>query len=172
MTSKAKAYIGIVKDVIKDTSGRPYTNFDEEVELIAFCLMPNHFHLLCYLKEPEGIAKLMQSTLTAYTMYFNRKYHRSGTLYEGPFLASRITNDGYLWHISRYIHLNPLDLGETFDQYPYSSITYFSGDRKADWLHVEKLVTNKQEQTEYLEFVADYETMHEDMKLLKNILAD
>lgn len=158
------------KDETKDSSGRPYANFNDEVELISFCLMPNHFHLLCYLKEPAGIFKLMQSVLTAYSMYFNRKYHRSGGLYEGPFLASRITNDGYLWHVSRYIHLNPLDTSVSFNQYPYSSITYFTGERSADWLHVEKLITNKQEQVQYLEFVADYETMHEDMKLLKNIL--
>jgi hypothetical protein len=133
--------------------------------------MPNHFHLLCYLKEPEGIASLMQSTLTAYSMYFNKKYRRTGGLYEGPFLASRITNDGYLWHISRYIHLNPMDIGEEYRDYPYSSLSYFSGQRKADWLHIEKLITTKSEQEQYTEFVADYETMHEDLKLLKNILA-
>jgi putative transposase len=158
-------------EALKDSSGRPYTKLDSEVELIAFCLMPNHFHLLCYLKEPEGVAKLMQSILTAYTMYFNKKYHRSGGLYEGPFLASRITNDGYLWHVSRYIHLNPLDIGDSFEQYPYSSISYFAGKRKADWLHIDRLLTTRQERDQYLEFVADYETMHEDMKLLKNILA-
>ncbi len=158
-------------EVSKDSSGRPHTKFNEDVELIAFCMMPNHFHLLCYLKEPNGISKLMQSVLTAYSMYFNKKYRRTGGLFEGPFLASRITNDGYLWHVSRYIHLNPLDIGSDFKQYPYSSISYFSGDKHADWLHVDKLVKTKDESRQYLEFVADYETMHEDMKLLKNILA-
>lgn len=155
----------------KDSSGRPYKKFDDEVELVAFCLMSNHFHLLCFLKEPTGIIKLIQGVLTAYAMYFNKKYRRSGGLFEGPFLASRITNDGYLWHVSRYIHLNPLDIGSDFTNYPYSSISYFSGDRHADWLNTGRLVTKKSERGEYMEFVADYQTMHEDMKLLKNILA-
>jgi hypothetical protein len=104
-------------------------------------------------------------------MYFNKKYQRSGGLYEGPFLASRITNDGYLWHVSRYIHLSPLNIGEDFRPYNYSSILYFAGHKQADWLHPERLVETKNDQKQYLEFVADYETMHEDMKYLKNLLA-
>jgi len=154
-----------------DSHKRPFAKFDNDIELIAFCLMPNHFHLLCYLKEPEGLVRLMRSIMTAYTMYFNKKYQRTGGLYEGVFLASRITNDGYLWHVSRYIHLNPMDLGQDFRGYPYSSIDYFTGTKHANWLHPEKLVQTKQEKEQYLEFVADYETMHQDMKLLKNILA-
>ncbi|CAN5387052.1 hypothetical protein BH10PAT4_BH10PAT4_2850 [soil metagenome] len=156
---------------ILDKSGRPYIKLHQQVELTAFCLMPNHFHLLCFLKEPEGIVKLMQSVLTAYSMYFNKKYKRTGGLYEGPFLASRISNDGYLWHVSRYIHLNPLDVDGSFRNYAYSSIDYFAGDKHANWINVDRLVKSPKERQEYLEFVADYETMHEDMKLLKNILA-
>jgi hypothetical protein len=104
-------------------------------------------------------------------MYFNKKYKRTGGLYEGIFLASRITNDAYLWHVTRYIHLNPMDLAQDFRTYPYSSIDYFVGNKHAEWLHPEKLVETDKEKTQYLEFVADYETMHADMKLLKNILA-
>jgi REP element-mobilizing transposase RayT len=154
-----------------DSHNRSFVKYDEEVELVAFCLMPNHFHLLCYLKEPDGLVHLMRSVLTSYTMYFNKKYHRTGGLYEGVFLASRITNDGYLWHVSRYIHLNPLDIKQDFRTFPYSSIDYFVGNKRADWLHTEKLVETQTERDQYLEFVADNETMHEDMKLLKNILA-
>jgi putative transposase len=154
-----------------DSHKRPFTKFDTEVELIAFCLMSNHFHLLCYLKEPEGLIHLMRSVMTAYTMYFNKKYRRTGGLYEGIFLASRITNDAYLWHVSRYIHLNPMDTGQDFRQYPYSSIDYFVGNRHASWLHPEKLVQTASEKDQYLEFVSDYQTMHQDMSLLKNILA-
>lgn len=154
-----------------DSHKRLFTKFDNEIELIAFCLMPNHFHLLCYLKEPEGLIHLMRSIMTSYTMYFNKKYHRSGGLYEGVFLASRITNDGYLWHVSRYIHLNPLDIGLKFESYAYSSIDYFTSNKHASWIHTEKLVQTDEERKQYLEFVSDYETMHQDMKLLKNILA-
>jgi hypothetical protein len=133
--------------------------------------MPNHFHLLCYLKDPAGINNLMRSAMTAYTMYFNKKYNHSGTLYEGVFLASRITNDAYLWHITRYIHLNPMDLGLDYTDYPYSSLPYFTGSYHANWVSTHRLVVSEAEQLEYSEFVADYKTMHHDMKLLKNLLA-
>ncbi len=155
-----------------DSAGRKIVSYRDEVDLVAFCLMPNHFHLLCYLKQPDGIITLMRSVMTAYTMYFNKKYGRTGGLYEGVFLASRITNDAYLWHVTRYIHLNPMDLGRDYRSYPYSSLGYFAGTSHASWLAANRLVESSKDQTEYLEFVADYETMHQDMKLLKNLLAD
>lgn len=154
-----------------DSHRRPAAKFDDEIELVAFCLMPNHFHMLFYLKDPQGLVHLMRSTMTSYTMYFNKKYLRTGGLYESVFLASRITNDAYLWHISRYIHLNPMDIGQNFRSYPYSSIDYFVGNKRTSWVHPEKLVHTTTEKQQYLEFVEDYQSMHEDMKLLKNILA-
>jgi putative transposase len=71
-----------------DKFGRTVKNYSEEVELIAFCLMPNHFHLMFYLKEKAGIERIMRSVMTAYTMYFNKKYKRVGPLCQGAFLAS------------------------------------------------------------------------------------
>lgn len=155
-----------------DAFKRPFAKLDDEIELICYCLMPNHFHLLVYLKDPDGLVHLMRRVLTSYTMYFNKKYKRTGGLYEGVFLASRITNDGYLWHVSRYIHLNPMDTKINFKDYPYSSIEYFTGSKHAAWLHPEKLIESSDDKKQYLDFVEDYQTMHEDMKLLKNILAN
>ena len=154
-----------------DSNSRPFNMYKDEVELVAFCLMPNHFHLLCYLKEPLGIVHLMRSIMTAYTMYFNKKYKRTGKLYEGVFLASGIDTDIYLWQVSRYIHLNPLDAGHNPKTYDYSSMDYFAGIKHASWLHPERLVETDKDRQEYMEFVVDYATMHKDLKLLKNILA-
>jgi len=154
-----------------DSSGRLFAKYNDEVELIAFCLMPNHFHFLCYLKDPEGIIHLMRSVMTAYTMYFNKKYKRTGKLYEGVFLASRIDSDIYLWQVSRYIHLNPIDAGYDYQNYAYSSMEYFSGNKHADWLHNKRLVETDSDKHQYLEFVSDYQSMHQDLKFLKNVLA-
>jgi len=158
-------------DAVLDSYGRVFAKFNHEVELVAFCLMPNHFHLLCYLKDPQGIVHLMRSVMTAYTMYFNKKYARTGGLYESAFLAARIDTDMYLWHVSRYIHLNPLDINQDFQQYPYSSLSYFTGAKHASWIHEERLVSTPSQRNDYTEFVADYQTMHDDLKYLKNILA-
>lgn len=158
-------------DAVTDSYGRRFTKFDDQVELVAFCLMPNNFHLLCYLKEPAGIVHLMRSVMTAYTMYFNKKYQRTGGLYEGPFLASSLDNEAYLWHVSRYIHLKPRDVNQDFRHYPYSSIAYFTSRKQASWLHASNLVKTDTDRQEYLEFVADYETMKQEMKYLKHVLA-
>ncbi|MBI3684979.1 transposase [Candidatus Azambacteria bacterium] len=74
--------------------------------------MPNHFHLLLMQRETGGISKFMQKLGTGYTNYFNTKYKRNGVLLQGKFKAIAVRNDTYLTHLSRYIHLNPLDLTE------------------------------------------------------------
>ena len=154
-----------------DKYGRATNSYNDEVELVAYCLMKNHYHLLFYLKEPDGLVHLMRSVMTAYTMYYNKKYQRSGGLYQGNFLAATITTDIYLWHVSRYIHLNPVGVGKNFRSYPYSSIGYFAGEKHAKWLKSERLVKTAQEREEYMKFVSDYETMHKELDHLKHVLA-
>lgn len=80
------------------------------VDVVCFCLMPNHFHLLLKQRVDGGISKFIQKLGTGYTNYFNTKYERSGVLFQGKFKAVAVTNDVYLTHLSRYIHLNPLEL--------------------------------------------------------------
>ncbi|MEK9181825.1 MAG: transposase [Patescibacteria group bacterium] len=87
--------------------------FDREetiVDIGAFCLMPNHFHILICEKMKNGISTYMRKLLTGYSMYFNKKYKRTGKLYEGVFKSSHINKDTYLKYIYSYIHLNPAKL--------------------------------------------------------------
>lgn len=84
------------------------------IDLLCFCLMPNHFHLLVRQREDDGgVAHFMQKLGTAYTMYFNTKYERTGALFQGTYKATHVSTDEYLLPLSRYIHLNPLDLFES-----------------------------------------------------------
>ena len=71
-------------------------------------------------------------------MYFNKKYKRVGKLFQDRYKAVLVDEEGYFTHISRYIHLNPLDVGKDYKTYPYSSLKYWIGDEKADWLKPEK----------------------------------
>ncbi|MCR4279238.1 MAG: transposase, partial [Candidatus Zambryskibacteria bacterium] len=80
------------------------------VEIGAYCLMPNHFHLLLRECGEGGISLFMQKLSTAYTMYFNKKYERTGALFQGRFKAEHLYNDNYLKYIFSYIHLNPISL--------------------------------------------------------------
>lgn len=156
----------------KDKYDRLYDNFSKEVDLMAFCLMKNHFHLFFYQKKPKSISALLQRTMTSYVGYFNKKYQRLGPLFQDRFKASLIDNEAYLWHISRYIHLNPLDLGNEFEDYPYSSYQYFVSARAEDWLHPERVLAMHQEHhANYDEFCHDYTDYKETLDEIKLELA-
>lgn len=83
---------------------------DPIVAIGAWCLMPNHFHLALKEIRENGISLFMQRLLTAYSMYFNKKSHRKGTLYEGPYKFEHASEDRYLKYLLTYIHLNPMKL--------------------------------------------------------------
>jgi len=79
------------------------------VEILAFCMMNNHFHLLVRQKEENGITDFMRKLGTGYTNYFNKKYERSGALFQGKFKSVHIENESHFMYLPIYIHLNPLD---------------------------------------------------------------
>jgi len=82
------------------------------VDIGVYCLMPNHFHILITQPDNGSISKFMQKLTTAYAMYYNKKYERNGSLFQGKFKAEHIDNDRYLKYLFSYIHLNPVKLLE------------------------------------------------------------
>jgi len=84
--------------------GKPLVNIG------AYCLMPNHFHLLLTQTNNGSISKFMQKVSTGYAMYYNNKYERTGTLFEGKFKSEHAKDDRYLKYLFSYIHLNPMKL--------------------------------------------------------------
>ncbi len=144
------------------SDGLSYPSFD--VQIVAFCLMGNHFHLLIYQEDPSQISAFMKSLLTAYAMYFNLKYKRKGPVFEGMFQASHIVGDVYLRHITRYIHLNP----RTYRTYKWSSLPDYLGKRKIPWLH--SALVNDLPPRRYAEFLEDYEDRAQLLRQLKKEL--
>src|SRR3989344_5216465 len=82
------------------------------VDVSAYSLMPNHFHLVLKQKGDDGITRFMKKVCTAYSMYFNTKYERSGVLFQGRFRSSHVDSEPYFRWIFSYIHLNPVSLVE------------------------------------------------------------
>jgi len=80
------------------------------VDILVFCLMPNHFHMMLRQLVEGGISKFLHKLGTGYTNYFNQRYKRVGRLFQSTFKATFIDTDEYLIHLSRYIHLNPLKI--------------------------------------------------------------
>lgn len=80
------------------------------VHVVAYCLMPNHYHLLIYLRE-ENLSAAMHRFTMSYTNAINRRYSRCGSLFQGRFQLIHIDSDEYLLNLTRYIHLNPVKSG-------------------------------------------------------------
>jgi putative transposase len=80
------------------------------VEIVCFCLMPNHFHLILKQLTEKGISTFMHKLGTGYTNFFNKKYERSGALFQGPFKAVHVKTDEQMMQLGRYVHLNPVDI--------------------------------------------------------------
>jgi len=83
---------------------------DPLVDILAYSLMPNHFHLVLRQRTEEGITKFMRRIMVGYSMYFNLKYDHSGVLFQGRFKSTHIDNESYFRYIFAYVHLNPLEL--------------------------------------------------------------
>ena len=91
---------------------QPLTEFSrEEITAIgAYCLMPNHFHILMKETVEGGMSRFMEKLTTSYAKYFNEKYKRVGGLFQGTFKAEHLNRDEYLKYIFAYIHLNPIKI--------------------------------------------------------------
>ncbi len=119
---------------------------DKLVAIGAYCLMPNHFHILVKEITDGGLVKFMGKLLTSYSMYFNKRYERTGALFGNKFKSAHLDRDEYLKYIYSYIHLNPvklidpmwkergiLDLPRTEDflkQYTFSSYRDYLGEKR------------------------------------------
>lgn len=150
------------------------------VSVGAWCLMPNHFHLLVKEIKKDGISLFMKKLLTGYSMYFNTKYHRKGPLFEGTFSAKHLDTDNYLKYQYAYIHLNPVGIidsgwkekkiknlqkvGDFLNSYKYSSLLdYLENERD------EKIILVKKDFPEYFESLIDFKEMINEWMDFENI---
>lgn len=154
---------------LKSHDGRAFPWFGDRVRLNAFCLMPNHFHLLLYQGEDEAsLSKAMQSLATTYSMYFNKKHDRRGSVFESVFKSSIIMGDIYLQHITRYIHLN----AKNYKQWEHSSYSDYQKIQSRAWVDTQPILELFDNRQQYLDFIDDYTELHDQLSQLKHQLAD
>lgn len=154
-----------VRGVTFDATPRLVKNFDKKIDLMVYCLMPNHFHLVIKQEGNKDMDKFMQSVATRYSMYFNKKYKRIGKLFQGSYKAVLITTDEYLLHLSRYIHLNPTEFTKDIAN-AYSSYAEYIGKRKTSWVKTKEILSYfgninnnfKNRIRTYRDFVEKYQT--------------
>lgn len=162
-----KRYLG--SEVEKKPNRTNHPNYSSKLELLAFCLMNNHFHLFLYQNDDaSAIASLMKSVGVAYGMYFNERYRRVGPIFQQRYSAVRIMGDAHYEHISRYIHMNP----KQYKTYEWSSLPYYVGQRSADWVRPERIISTFPSAQSYLEFLDEYAEKREEIEAYKSELAN
>ncbi|HBH45986.1 MAG: hypothetical protein A2445_00475 [Candidatus Jacksonbacteria bacterium RIFOXYC2_FULL_44_29] len=124
-----------------------------QIKIIAYCLMPNHFHLLVEQLGENAVSVFMRDLLHDYAVFFNYKYQVVGRLFQGPFKAKEIKSAGYLLHLTRYIHLNPLDIGVAacdLENYQWSSCPEYIGTRLGTIPDYQDVISGIADYREYL----------------------
>ncbi|MBI4065503.1 transposase [Candidatus Gottesmanbacteria bacterium] len=158
-------------------------NFHEDLMLCAYCLMPNHFHLLVHQRKSDTIDRFVNSIGTRFSMYFNKKYKRIGPLFQGVYKAVRITSDEQLLYLTRYIHRNPFSLpfakklasqGQALRSWSYSSYHEYLSLRNTSWVKPQEILSQFSEKgwTSYQGFVEDKALEEIAVKIIGNSTID
>lgn len=145
---------------------------NQQVEVMAFCLMDNHFHCLLKQKLDKGIAKFISNLQNGYAKFFNIKTSRTGPLFQPMFKSVRVITEEQLLHVSRYIHLNPstsyLVEIENLENYPWSSLLNYTGVNRYPFVNTE-LILGIMGKNRYREFVFDQADYQRELAKIKHL---
>lgn len=149
-------------------------DFDNRlVSILAYCVMPNHFHLLLKQEAEQGISKYMQRLTLSFVRYYNTLHKQKGPLFESKFKAVHIESENQLLHVSRYIHLNPssAELVEDPIKYSYSTFAYYVHGGEQKPLVFDTILRTKRRE-HYSNFVYDNLEYQRTLQFIKNQLLD
>ncbi len=126
------------------------------IDIIAYCLMPNHYHFLVYLRN-DNLSGAMRSLSLAYTKAINKRFERSGVLFQGRFQSILVSDTDYLINLSRYIHLNPVEAGfaDRPEEWEFSSYLEYTGLRNGIIPQMDYLKQQFQDESVYQQFLTD-----------------
>lgn len=144
------------------------------VEIICYCLMPNHFHFLLRQIREGGITEFVSKLSNSYTKYLNIKNNRVGPLLQGDFKAVHVDNNEQLLHLSRYINLNPLVgyVTRDLDFYRWSSYPEYVGNVGNEICNKKIILDQFKSKEHYKQFVLDQEDYGKRLEMVKHQLLD
>ncbi len=151
---------------------KPDTN-KKIVDIICYCLMPNHFHFLIKQLKEGGITEFVSKLSNSYTKYYNVKYKRVGPLLQGEFKAVLVESDEQLLHVSRYIHLNPIAsfLVKDLNLYEWSSYKEYTNNHKGI-CNTEEIMGFFKDSSSYQKFCLDQVEYAQKLELIKHQLLE
>ena len=162
-----KYYIKIMRNLARE----------QDVKIIAYCIMNNHAHMLIKSEKTEELGKYMQRLNTKYAMYYNKKYQRVGYVFKNRYKSEGIYNERYLYNCIKYIYNNPVKAGICNDasEYPYSNYKKIDVETNEDYKFME---ADEAEEVVYKGIIRDFllnnqielSDLKKDNKLLKEII--
>lgn len=161
---------------LKVSPSRKSKNYTDNLKLLAYCLMPNHFHLFVFQKEPSSMAEFLRSIGTKYSMYLNKKYHRVGHVFQGRYKAVSVTNEVQFIYLSKYIHRNPINIlpsRTVLEGYKYSSYPVYLGRFNQAWINKDEVLsyfTKQKLNNSYKRFVEEID--ERDLMIIKKEMLD
>lgn len=148
-------------------------NHADQISLLAYCLMPNHFHLLLKQNSKDGMNYFMRSLATKYSVYFNKKYKRVGPLFQGRYKGVRVKTDDQLLYLTKYIHRNPTEITRSdLVDYSYSSYRNFLGMINLTWVKADEILGFFSSSNPSLRYQSYVEETDIDTALLTNLMID
>ncbi len=141
-------------------------------DILAYCLMPNHYHLMVHMKTDDLGARVMHPFSVSYTKAINKQQGRVGPLFRGPFQAAWVDDDSYLLHLSRYIHLNPVTAGLVArpEDWVFSSYRDYIGLRNGTLPVTDEVLAQLPSRQAYREFVESY--CEQENRVIEHLLLD
>ena len=140
-----------------------------QVTVAAYCMMPNHYHIIAKQQPLGSLSLFLKKTFSAYTQAMNRRYGTSGTLFQGQAKIKEITNDEYCLQVIRYVHLNPVtaQLVASADKWNYSNYQEWIGRRDNGLMDKELRSFYFADVKEYQQFEEEYQIEQQNNKLEK-----
>lgn len=146
------------------------------IDILAYCLMPNHFHILVKQNIDGGIHSFLSNVANGYTKYLNTKRERVGPLYQGPFKAVIVETDEQLFHLSRYIHINPvvsnIVMIDALASYSWSSLPMYLKTQTNQFINVQEILNNFKNIQGYKEFVYDQIGYAKELESVKHLIIE
>lgn len=144
------------------------------VDILTYCLMPNHFHFLLRQLKDNGISEFVRNLSNSFTKFYNTKYARIGPLLQGQFKAVLIENDEQLLHTHRYIHLNPVvsSLVKNIENYEWSSYPEYLGKISNDICSKQEILNFFKSNKDYKQFILDQIDYAKQLNSIKHLLID
>ena len=155
------------------------SNHNQTIKLIAYCLMPNHFHLLIQQSNRDSMTRFLRALSTRYSMYFNKRYDRVGSLFQGRYKAVLVSSEMQFLYLTKYIHRNPLHLPgyqpANLLEYPYSSFRNYTGTITQNWIDHSDITSqyiNANSRNSYQFFVEEQQEISTEIPTLKGLTLD